>query len=172
MRKTDYFNSKALGWIIRVGLTKRAGILCLLTLVIMNHGIAQSHDHEDTLVALPKNAFSINLLQNTGTQFKFEIVNNNLDTIEPFFVEIFAIGFNFTEECILQQSINNNNLETNLEKLWGPQFISLGVGTIPPSGHYATTLGTLSNSQGSMIKIRVFGTINGQNVIWVGYLKK
>ncbi len=172
MRQTDYSKLKAFGKIFPTGITRKVGILSLLLLVSMSKGIAQSHDHEDTLIALPAGAFSINMLQNTGTQFKFEVVNNNVDTIKPFFIEIFAIGFDFTEQCILQQSINNINLETNLEKLWGPQFISLGIGTLPPTGHYATTLGVAYNAPGSMIKIRLFGTINGQNVIWVGYLKK
>lgn len=172
MRKTDYSNSKPHGTKSLLGLTKKAGLLCLLILAITSEGLAQNHDQEDTLVALPSNAFSIKLLQNSGSQFTFEIVNNNLDTLEPFFVEIFAIGFNFTDECILQQSLDNVTLESNLEKLWGPQFISLGVGSLPPAGHYSTTLGTLSNTQDKLIKIRIFGTINGKNVIWVGYLKK
>lgn len=172
MRETDYSNSKPHGTKCLLVLTKKAGLLCLLILGIISEGIAQDHEQEDTLVALPSNAFSINMLQKTGTQFTFEIVNYNLDTIKPFFIEVFAIGFNFSEECILQQSINSINLDTNLEKLWGPQFISLGIGILPPSGHYSTTLGTESNTQEKLVKIRIFGTMNGKNVIWVGYLKK
>lgn len=172
MRQTDYSTTKAFGIPFPSGITKKVGALCLLLLAFSSKGIAQSHDHEDTLIALPANAFSINMLQSTSSQIKFEIVNNGVDTIQPFFVEIFAIGMGFTEDCILQQTLNNLNLESNLEKLWGSEFISLGIGTVPPSGHYATTLGVLSSSQGAMIKIRVFGTVNGQNVTWTGFLKK
>lgn len=150
----------------------KAGLLALLLLGMMSGAFAQSHDSEDTLKALPANAFSLSLLQNTGSQFKIEISNNTGDTIHPFFVELFAIGFDFSQDCILQQSINNINLETNIEKLWGPQFISLGVGDLPPSGKFVSTLGIVTNDPGSMMKVRLFGTVNHQNVIWVGYLKK
>jgi hypothetical protein len=151
---------------------KKAGLLAFLLLGMLSSTWAQSHDSDDTLIALPKNAFNVILLQNTGSQFKFEISNNGTDSIHPFFIELFAIGFDFSQDCILQQSINNINLETNIEKLWGPQFVSIGVGNLPPSGKYATTLGTVSSSPGAMMKVRLFGTVNNQNVIWVGYLKK
>lgn len=173
MRQT---NQTITGFLLidRIGsCAKTAGLLALMIFGMMGTSYAQGHDHEDTLIALPKNAFSLALLQNTATQFKLEITNNSGDTIHPFFFELFAIGFDMTDDCILQQSVNNLNLDTNIEKLWGPQFVSLGIGALFPSEKYATTFGTTaSQNSESMIKVRIFGTVNGQNVIWVGFLKK
>lgn len=141
---------------------------------MMGTSFAQSHEHEedDTLIAMGKNDFSVSLLQNNASQFQIQIKNNLLDTLQPFFIEMHAIGFNFTDDCILQQSINNLNLETNIEKLWGPQYISLGIGNVPPGGAYNTTLATSSTSSDALIKVRLFGSINGHHFIWVGYIKK
>jgi hypothetical protein len=155
------------------GSARKASLLAVLLLGMISGAFAQSHDSEnDTLIALNRNAFNLTLLQNTQSQFSFEITNNTGDSIKPFFIELFATGFDFSQDCIINQSINNIHLETNIEKLWGPQFISLGVGDLPVSGKFATTLGTVTNSTGALMKVRLFGTINNKNVVWVGFLKK
>jgi hypothetical protein len=174
MRKTNKTTSTQSCQITRTGQSRKRVFLVMLLLGMMGTSFAQSHEHEedDTLMALGKNDFSVSLLQNNASQFQIQIKNNLLDTLQPFFIEMHAIGFNFTDDCILQQSINNLNLETNLEKLWGPQYISLGIGVVPPNGTYNTTLATSSNSSDAMIKVRLFGSINGHHFIWVGYIKK
>lgn len=173
MRQTNTTITGQIPGLPAFGSARKASLLALLLLGMMSGAFAQSHDSDDdTLVALNKNAFNLTLLQNTPSQFKFEISNNTGDTIHPFFIELFAIGFDFSQDCILNQSINNINLETNIEKLWGPQFISLGVGDLPVMGKFTTTLGTVTNSTSSMMKVRLFGTLNNQNFVWVGYLRK
>lgn len=172
MRKTDK-NIMATGCESRTGYyARKTTLFVVLFLGTMGLTFAQSHDHEDTVVALEKGAFTISVLQNSPTQFNLQLVSNKADTLQPFFIEMIPIGFDFTDECILSQSLNNQRLETNIEKLWGPQFVSLGVGIIPPGGRYLATLATQMVTKEAMIKVRVFGTINGQNFIWVGYVKK
>jgi len=155
-----------------ISCAQKMALLALMVWGLSGELKAQSHDSEDTLIALPADAFSLTLVQNLNNQFTFEIKNNGVDTITPFFVELFPVGFDFTDQCILQQKINNINLDANIEKLWGPQFVSLGVGNLPPSGSYATTIGTETNLPNTYVKVRLFGTVNDHNIIWVGYLKK
>ena len=150
---------------------KKTSFLLVLFLSILCTSKAQ--DHEDTLVVLDRNAFSINILQTSDSMLQLEVLNNQIDSITPFFIEFSINGFLFTQNCILHQSINNLVVENNIERIYGPQFVALGVMQIPPLGNYKTTLGTFNrtNHASSSIQIRIFGMINGHNVIWNGHLR-
>jgi hypothetical protein len=47
------------------------------------------------------------------------------------------------------------------------------VGQIPPLGNYKTKLGTFNRTHGNSatIQVRIFGMINGHNIIWNGHLR-
>ncbi len=131
----------------------------------------QEHDH-DTVRVLSFNDFSIAILSSDQNQLQFELIYKKNDTIQPLFIELSAGGFLFNEECVLQQSINNVNVNSNIEKIWGPSFVSLGIGTLPPNGRFVTSLAILNGlATGSYIKVRVFGSINGQDILWSGIVK-
>lgn len=145
--------------------------LLLFCIVFTSNQLFAQH-HEDTLIALPKNAFSINLLQNTETQFQLEIVNNTTDTLSPLFIEINVAGFEFTEHCILNQQINTTDSIQNIEQLLGSQFISLGIDSLTPSTKYRITLLTISKKETSTLNIRLFGSNRNQHLIWNGLIKQ
>lgn len=138
------------------------------------HAQTEGHDHDgDTLRILPGNNFSVSILNSAGNQLQLELQNKNTDSITPVFVEFSANGFRFSQDCILYQQINNVSVERNIEKIWGPEFVSLGVGSLPPLGKYVMNLALLNGiPSGSSIKVRVFGSVTGQNVLWSGVVKK
>ncbi len=150
---------------------KKASFLLVLFLSILCTSKAQ--DHDDTLVVLDKNAFIISILETSDSMFMLEILNNQIDSITPFFVEFSINGFHFTQNCILRQSINDLVVENNIERVYGPQFVALGVMHLPPLGNYTTRLGTFNRTNGASatIQVRIFGMINGHNVIWNGHLR-
>ncbi len=154
---------------------KKASVLLVLFLSIIctSKAQVQEHAHEDSLVVLNRDAFSVSILHSTDSMFWLEILNNSIDSITPFFVEFSINGFLFTQNCILEQSINNLRVENNIERIYGPQFVALGVGNIPPLGNYKTKLGTFNRNTAAnaSIQVRIFGMINGHNVIWNGNLK-
>lgn len=152
---------------------KKASLLLVVLLSILCTSKAQDHGHDDSLVILDKNAFSVNLLEATDSMFQLEIFNNQIDSITPFFIEFSINGFLFTQNCILEQSINNLVVENNIEKVYGPQFVALGLMHIPPLANFRTKLGTFHRVVGTpaTIQVRIFGMINGHNVIWNGHLR-
>ena len=162
--------------------TKRTGIFDLFNLkstllfavflVITSALQAQSNDHDDSMVVLNPTDFSLVIKSSSLNLLQLELVSTLGDTIQPLFVELSASGFEFSNDCILQQSINNNNVVSNIEKIWGPTFVSLGVGVIPPFGHYLSDLAIVNGmASGSYIRVKVFGSFNGQNFVWDGSVK-
>lgn len=173
MRKKIYTITKrnenpVLGFLIR-----KTTILVVLFYSIIGslHAQHAEHDH-DTIKVLPSNDFSVAIISSNQSQLQFELVYKQSDTITPLFLELSVVGFLFTDECILQQSINNINVFSNIEKIWGPSFVSLGIGVMPPNGRYVTNLAILNGlATGSYIKVRVFGSQNGQDILWSGIVK-
>lgn len=150
----------------------KAALLFAVFFVISNGIQAQSNDHDDTMIVLKSNDFSLNIKSSNSTQMQFELVSTLGDTIQPMFMELSANGFEFSNDCILQQSINNDQVNKNIEKIWGPAFVSLGIGVLPPYGQYLSNLGIVNGlATGSKIKVKVFGTLNGQNFVWDGVVK-
>ncbi len=113
------------------------------------------------------------MLESSDSLFQLEILSNQIDSITPFFVEFSINGFLFTHNCIYRQSINDLAVESNIERVFGPQFVALGVSNIPPMGNFRTTLRTMRKAGANLpnIQIRIFGMINGHNVIWNGNLR-
>lgn len=134
---------------------------------------AQVHDHDDSVRILNKMDFSVAIVSSNNQQLQFQVVSNIGDSITPLFVELSAGGFQFTDECILVQSINNLNVYSNIEKIWGPDFVSVGVGVLPPGGRYLSNLAILNGlATGAYIRVRIYGSINGQDILWTGIAKR
>ena len=133
---------------------------------------AQSNDHDDSMIVLNRNDFSLNIKSSSLNLLQLELVSTLGDTIQPLFVELVANGFEFSNDCIIQQSINNYNVVSNIEKIWGPAFVALGIGVLPPYGHYQTDLAIVNGmATGSYIRVKIFGTLNGQSFVWDGSVK-
>lgn len=173
MRKTD---NKMMAFIyaLRNGSHARKTILMMVFFLgAIGTTSAQSHEHDDSLIILQRGDFTLTSIQSGPNQFNLQVRFNRADTLKPFFIELYPVGFDFTDNCIIHQSLNNQSLETNIEKLWGPQFVSLGIGNLPPGTSYTTTLGTALGTNGeSMIRVRIYGTLNGHNFLWSGFIKK
>lgn len=158
------------------GAFRRPALLISFFLIITSSfaqhpGDVNDH-HGDTLRVLPKGDISVNIVSATSSLLQLELVYKNSDSITPVFVEFSANGFRFNANCILRQQINNINVEKNIEKIWGPEFVSLGIGSLPPQGRYLMNLALLNGIPGgSSIKVRVFGSVTGQNVLWSGTVK-
>ncbi len=132
---------------------------------------AQEHDH-DSLRIMNRNDFAVSIVSSSNNQLQFEKLNKQIDSITPLFIELSAGGFLFSDDCILHQSINNVNVESNIEKIWGPEFVSLGLGYFPPNGRFVTDLAILNGlATGSYIKVRIYGSINGHDILWSGIVK-
>lgn len=173
MRKTNVKKTISLSGAFQSIAFRAALLLVLFSGIAPVVSAQETHEHDDdTLIALNRHDFTVSISNNNAVGFQLNITNNTVDTLTPFFTELHSIGFTFGNECILQQSINNLNLETNIEKLWGPQFVSTGISAIPPGGTYSMVLSTSSAGTEAMLKVRLFGSINGQNFIWVGFVKK
>jgi hypothetical protein len=133
---------------------------------------AQSHDHDDTMIVLNRNDFSLTIKSSSLNLLQLEIVSSLGDTIQPLFVEFSASGFEFSNDCIIQQSINSSNVVSNIEKIWGPAFVALGIGVLPPFGNYQSDLAIVNGmATGSYIRVKIFGTLNGQDFVWDGSVK-
>jgi|GEM_PF-6392325 len=134
---------------------------------------AQLHEHDDSVRMLGKNDFTVAIVSSNNQQLQFQAISNIGDSITPLFVELSAGGFQFSDECILFQSINNLNLYNNIEKIWGPDFVSVGVGVLPPGGRYVSNLAILNGlATGAYIRVRIYGSINGQDILWTGIAKR
>lgn len=152
--------------------TVKALLLFAVFFVIFGTAQAQSNDHDDSMIVLNRNDFSLNIKSSSLNLLQLELVSSLGDTIQPLFVELVASGFEFSNDCILHQSINNYNVVSNIEKIWGPAFVALGVGVLPPYGHYISDLAIVNGmATGSYIRIKVIGTLNGQNFVWDGAVK-
>jgi hypothetical protein len=171
----EKFTFKAGTFIRRDGgsIIKKTSLALVLFLSILCNADAQDHHHDDSLVILEKRAFIVNILTSSDSSFQLEVLNNQFDSITPFFIEFSINGFLFTQDCILEQRLNNLPIEQNIEKIFGPQFVALGIGQIPPMGNYRTTLATFNKNKAtpSSIQVRIFGMVKGHNVIWNGHLK-
>lgn len=154
-------------------LTKKASFLAILFFSIMLSTKGQTTaTHEDTLIVLDKNIFSLSFLEASDTMLQLEVMNNGRDTIKPFFMELSCVGFNLTPECILRQTLNSSIVDKNIEKIFGPQFVGLGINAVPPFSSYTTSLGTMRGKMvGSYIKVMIYGTVNGRQVLWTGNIK-
>lgn len=154
-------------------LTKKASFLAILFFSILLSTKAQNTAiHEDTLIVLDKGTFSLSFLETSDTMIQLEVMNNGRDTIKPFFIEMSCVGFNLTPECIKRQTLNTSVVEKNIEKIFGPQFVGLGINSVPPFSSYVTSIGTLPGKMGdSYISVRIYGTVNGRQVLWTGYIR-
>ena len=150
----------------------KALLLFAVFFAIFGAAPAQSNDHDDSMIVLNRNDFSLNIKSSSLNLLQLELVSSLGDTIQPLFVELVASGFEFGNDCILHQSINNYNVVSNIEKIWGPAFVALGVGILPPYGHYISDLAIVNGmASGSYIRVKIFGTLNGQNFVWDGSIK-
>ncbi|MDI1234169.1 MAG: hypothetical protein PSX81_07805 [bacterium] len=128
--------------------------------------ITKAQHQEDTTIVLPSNAFTIGFVHTPDSLLKFEIVNNQLEAITPFFIEIYVKGYSLNAESITQ-SLNNAAVPNNIEKVFGPQFVGFGLDYLPPLGNYKTSFYSENKTnEASTVVIRISGTINGQHVIW------
>lgn len=145
---------------------KKAALAILLICCVFSISKAQSHD--DSTVVLEKNAFAVTVNKTPDGLLKFELVNNQASEITPFFIETYLKGYVMNTGNV-EQSMNNVTFTENIEHVYGPQFMGLGVSALPAFGNYKTTL-TLGDrtNEPTTIQIRISGTQNGQPVIWFG----
>jgi len=123
--------------------------------------------HEDSTVVLEKSAFTITVEHTPEGLLRVELVNNYGWEFGPFFMETYLTGYTFNEAHI-EQSLNNVLFTNNIEKVFGPQFMGLGINTLPAFGNYKTTFETKGRTDelSSGITIRVYGTRDGKQVYW------
>ncbi|MEZ4804447.1 MAG: hypothetical protein R2852_02890 [Bacteroidia bacterium] len=174
MRKNIYtITSSGEGNFIGFCLRKATSFL-VVSLSMVGSLLGQVHDHDlDTLKVLSESDFDVTILNSPNNQLQLEFLYKLNDSITPIFFEVAAKGFQFTPSCILNQSINNVNVESNIEKVWGPQFVSLGVGNLPPNGRFVANLALLNElPPGSSMRVRIYGEVDGQDILWSKIIKK
>lgn len=135
---------------------------------------AQDADHDhDTIRIMNRNDFSAGVVPSMNQSMILQISSNIPDSLAPAFIELSVNGFLFTANCIQEQKLNNVSLVSNIEKIWGPEFISLGMGALPPGGTYTANFGLLNEvPTGSIIRIRIFGSVKGQDILWTSVIRK
>ena len=126
------------------------------------------HIHEDTTIVLEKNTFTVSIEHTPDGLLKLELVNNQGWEIGPFFVETYISGYLLNESHI-EQRLNNIMFSENIERVIGPQFMGLGINTLPAFGSYKTTFATIGQTtEPPSIVLRVYGTRDGKQVYWSG----
>ncbi len=141
-----------------------SGLLVLLMLTVVTTTKAQHQ--EDTTIVLAQNAFTVSFVHTPDSLLKFEIINNQVDAVTPFFIETYIKGYLLNTQTI-KQSLNNAEVPKNIESVYGPQFVGFGLDYLPPFGNYKTSFLTENQTnEAATILIRISGTINGKHVIW------
>ncbi len=147
-------------------LTKKATLMIVLICSFVFTSKAQIDNHDDTTLVLGKEAFTVSFTHTPDSSIKFEIINNQVNAITPFFVETYVKGY-FLNTQSIEQTLNNAPVIHNIESIFGPQFIGFGLDVLPPLANYKTKFATENRTnEQSIIVIRISGTINGQHVIW------
>lgn len=151
---------------------KKLALAVLLFFSLTSISKAQNqHDlklHDDSFVFLDKSAFSVSINHGVDGKLNFELINNQASEITPFFYEVYLKGYNF-DESKLEQSMNNMTFNENIERVFGPQFMGLGLNALPAFGRYKTTFTTADTvNETPSIQIRISGRMNGYKIFWSG----
>lgn len=146
---------------------KKTALTVLLFCGMVYTSFGQTREtHEDSTIVLEKSAFTVNIVQTLDGLLKLELVNNLGWEIGPFFLETYVTGYTLNESHI-EQSLNNILLSENIEKVFGPQFMGLGINALPAFGNYKTTFAISgSTNEAPSLSLRVYGTRDGKPVYW------
>jgi len=164
MKHTTTLPGLICNYIISILSFKKTALSVLLLCCMANAPKAQSH--EDTTIVLERNSFTVSVIHTPEGLLKIEMVNNLGSAIGPFFMETNIKGFNLNEGHIVQH-LNDLIVTENTERIFGPQFMGLGLISLPAYGNYKTVFATESKTnEAPAVQIRISGTMNGQHVIW------
>ncbi len=152
---------------IFANLNLKKAVLSLM-LICSVFSVSKAQSHEDSTVVLEKSAFAVTVTHTPDGLLKFELINNQASEITPFFIEAYLKGYVMNGGQV-EQSINNVLFSDNIEHVFGPQFMGLGINSLPAFGNYKTTL-TLGDrlNETTSLQIRITGTLNGQKLLWSG----